>query len=122
MNIQTFPAMMWHAVTGEVGLFTKAEDVPEGYIDTHPLNLANVAQAAAEVVVSAPATALSMTRKEIVAALDQGGIQFNPRAKAVELHDLLVAKVKEVLTNMELEFDDACTDAKTLLGLIPPSE
>lgn len=121
MNIQTFPALMWHAVTGEVGLFTKAEDVPEGYIDTHPNNLANVAQPAAELV-AAPAVILSMTRKEIVKALEDGGIQFNPRAKAVELHDLLVAKVKEVLKNMELEFDDACTDAKILLGLIPPSE
>lgn len=120
MNIQTFPALMWHAVTGEVGLFTKAEDVPEGYIDTHPNNLASVTQPAAEQP-NAPA-ALSMTRDEIVKALEEGGIPFKPNASDKKLHNLLVFKVKEVLQAAEIEFDDACTDAKILLGLLPPSE
>lgn len=115
---QTFPAMMWHAVTGEVGLFIKAEDVPEGYIDTHPNNLANVAPAE----LPNASAALSMPRDEIVKALEEGGIPFKPNASDKKLHNLLVFKVKEVLQAAEIEFDDACTDAKTLLGLLPPSE
>lgn len=108
-----FPAMKWHPQTGEVKLCHKADDVPEGWIDTHPANLANVAQPAP--------VKLPMKRKDIVAALSEGGITFDVKSPTYDLYALLVENLKAALTEAEIEFA-ADADANTLLGLLPKPE
>lgn len=110
-----FPGMRWHPQTGESRVFDKAEDVPEGWINTHPASLpAEAAPAGADETAS-----LNMTRKEIVAALEEGGIQFNPRHGVKALYALLVENLKKALTEMDVPFNADTTDAKELLGLFP---
>lgn len=115
-----YPAMKWHPETGEARAFTKAGDVPDGWLDTHPNNISVVDKAAAnnKDVVGKPVP-LPLTRKEMVAALQQGGIAFDPAAKVDVLYAVLTEAVKKFLTDAEIEFDPAL-DTKALLALVPP--
>ena len=117
-----YPAMMWHPKTCESRVFYQAGDVPKGWINTHPNNLAvAVNQEAESEAPAADKAAPDMTRKEIVAALTDGGIPFDPASKVVVLHELLITEVKRVLTEAEIEFD-AASPTKALLELLPKPE
>jgi hypothetical protein len=116
-----YPAMKWDPVSGEARTFTKAVEVPEGWLDTHPANVANVAKQEAPKTAEAPAKAapLPLTRKEMVKALQDGGVAFDPAAKVDVLYAILTEAVKKFLTTAEIEFDPAM-DTKALLALVPP--
>jgi hypothetical protein len=118
-----YPAMKWDPVSGEARTFTKAAEVPEGWLDTHPANVANVAKPAPDnkkvVEAAAKAAPLPLTRKEMVKALQDGGIAFDPAAKVDVLYAILTEAVKKFLTTAEIEFDPAM-DTKALLALVPP--
>lgn len=121
-----YPAYKWHPETGEQKLFTKAGDVPQGWLDTHPSNLseddkARLADAAKAPEAQTKAAPLSLTRKEVVKALQDGGIQFDPAAKVDVLYAILTEAVKKFLTEAEVEFDPAA-DTKALLELLPKPE
>lgn len=117
-----YPAMKWHPQTAENRVFQKAGDVPEGWLDTHPANVDNVSKQEVEVtppaVLKAP---LDMTRKEIVAALTEGGITFDPASKVVVLYELLTAEVNRVLTEEGIEYDPTA-GTKKLLEILPKPE
>lgn len=117
-----YPAMKWHPETGEAKVFHKAEDVPDGYLDTHPSNLANVAAANQEASKKLnKAKTLPLSKDEIIAALVEGGIGYPKQASAKALYDLLTEKVKAALTEAGTSFDPEA-DTKTLLGLLTPPE
>lgn len=116
-----YPAMKWHPHTGENRVFHKSGDVPEGWLDTHPANVDSVTkevEAAPPSVLKAP---LDMTRKEIVAALTEGGITFDPASKVVVLYELLTAEVNRVLTEEGIEYDPTA-GTKKLLEILPKPE
>lgn len=113
-----FPAMKWHPATGEMRVFTKADDVPEGWIDTHPCNITADAVGKAP---TAPTSNLSMKRKQVVRALTDGGIDFAADASHADLYALLVEKLQATLTEAEIAFDPAA-DAAALLELLPKPE
>lgn len=102
------PTMAWHPKTGENKIFNSSSEVPEGWLDTHPNNVAEK---------SAP----DMTRKEIIAALSSGGIQFDERANKETLYEVLTDAVKKALTEAEITFNPALT-TKQLLDLLPSPE
>lgn len=108
-----FPALKWDPETGECREFTKAGDVPAGWLNTHPNNLPK-----AEKVEPAP---LPLSRKEVLKALKDGGIEFAASADHRSLYDLLLQSVKASLTEAGIAFDAESTDAKELLGLFPAS-
>jgi|GEM_PF-4803772 len=105
-----YPALKWHPETGECSLFNDAAEVPDGYLDVHPNNLAKESEKAAT---------LPMKRKAIIAALKSGSISFDPQADAATLYDLLLSGVKAALTEQELAFDAESDDAPALLALFP---
>jgi hypothetical protein len=112
---QSYPALKWHPETGDCRLFHSEGQVPKGWLDQHPRNLAP------EKLDPASPAALPMTRKEIVEALNSGGISYDPKAKASVLFDQLTVAVKEALTEANISFDDAA-DTKELLALLPTPE
>src|SRR5581483_9866922 len=109
-NTKSAPTMAWHPETGENRVFPHPSEVPEGWLDTHPSN----ASKAAEGGDKNPGDKLPMTRKEIVAALNDGGISFDKQAKTSALYAQLLDAVKSALTEAGVEFD-VNADAKVLL-------
>lgn len=103
-----YPAMKWHPVTAEARTFTAPEDVPEGWLDTHPSNLP-----------PKPAEPVPpMTRDEIKAALDKLQVQYAKNAGDAKLYGLLDEAAREDLTAAGIEFDPHANTA-TLLALLP---
>ena len=116
--------MRWHPKTGEATVFNSLGDIPADYLDRHPEDTNTVTQEAApapKVAEKVKAAELPMDRKAIRTALGEGGIAYDKTAPTQALYDLLLTSVRGVLTEMEVPFD-ADADAKTLLGLLPPSE
>lgn len=120
-----FPAMKWHPQTAENRIFHKAEDVPEGWLDTHPKNVTaaeEVEKTAYKPAVKAPAAkSIPMDRKEILAALADGGVTPAKNASNAQLYSQLQDALKLALTEMGKEFP-ADADAKALLELLPKPE
>lgn len=122
-----FPAMMFHPETGEGKVFKTAGEVPEGYLSFHPKDPARKAKdalEAAKVVDAKPAAAVAkavdipMTRDEIIAALNSGGIPFDDNAKTRALHNQLRDAVHAALIEAKISYvDNAPT--KDLLALLP---
>lgn len=115
-----YPAMKWHPETGEPTVFNAPGDVPAGYLDRHPNDPAGKVEVKKP---DAPAKvpALCLTRKEIRAELDAGGIAYEKDEPTAVLYDKLVAALKAHLEAAEVEFDEAA-DAKALLALVPKPE
>lgn len=113
-----YPAMMWHPETGENRIFNSADEVPEGWLDTHPNNKDAAEQRKAAAEARNPPATLPLTRAEIVKALGDGGINFNPRAATKALYDQLLGELKKTLTEAGIAYEQEA-DAKTLLGLLP---
>lgn len=92
------------------------EDVQEGWLDYSP---ANAAEAPAPNINEAkPAP---MTRDEIIAALNDGGIDFKKNAGTSALYSQLTERVKAHLTESGIAFNPAA-DTRTLLGLLKAPE
>lgn len=111
-----YPARKWDPVTGESQVFTAPEDVPTGWLDTHPNNVK-----AADKVEAPVSDALPMTRAEIRAELDQAGIPYPKTAKTEMLYVLLGDSLKQHLTKSGIAYEpDASVPA--LLELVKPAE
>lgn len=76
-----FPAR-YFGPNGATEVFASEADVPEGWED-HP-----------EKVGVTKIEPLPLKRKQIVAALREKGVEFDPEQSSQELYDLLVAKVE----------------------------
>lgn len=111
-----FPARMWHPETGESQACMSAEEVPPGWIDHHPNQVQDPRPAPKPVD-----NVLPMTRKEIVAALDEAGISYQRNAGVKALYDVLGASLRNFLTEAEVTFDPSA-DVPTLLKLAKPPE
>lgn len=108
-----FPAMKWHPKTGESRVFTAAEDVPEGWIDTHPNNV---------IAKDAPAPdELPLTKKQIKTELDAAGVTYPPTAGAKALYELLSDSLKTFCAENEIPYE-ADMSVLTLLELVKKPE
>ena len=103
---------------GEAKIFNDSNDVPEGWLDHHPTP-AEAAEIA--VIVPGASAAIPMTREEIIAALEGGGIGYKRNAGTKALYDQLTVKVKEHLVEREIAFP-AGADTKALLELLSSEE
>lgn len=112
------PVMAWHPETGEPTVYKDHTEVPEGHLPHHPNDQAR--KSALPAAPAAPA-ALDMTKKEIAAALEAGGVKYDPRANAAALYAQLTDEVKKALTASEVEFDPNLP-TKQLMELLPPAE
>lgn len=127
MNTKPAPTMAWHPETGKSKVFNHPDEVPVGYVDTHPNNLepadrqAAIAKLKAEKAAGRVAPAKPLTRKEVVAALTEGGITFDGRADTAALDNVLGDALKAHLAAAEVEYP---SDANTreLLALVPKPE
>lgn len=109
------PTMAWHPETGENKVFNHPSEVPAEWLDTHPSNKPK------EVEKAPAAKPEPMTRDEIVAALSDGGVEFDDKSKTKVLAEILRKSVIAALTSAEVEFDaDAST--KDLLAKLPSPE
>lgn len=121
------PTMMWHPETGKPTTFDHPDDVPAGYVDTHPQNLepaerkAAIAKLRVEKKTKGAPEAKPLTRKELVAALTEGGIEFDGNAETAALDKTLADAIKAHLTEAEVEFE-ADADTRTLLSMVPKPE
>jgi hypothetical protein len=108
---------------GEAEIFHHSDHVPKGWTP-HP-KAADEAQDGDEKQPDPKtgdgAAALPMKKKDIVAALSEGGIDFNSRASAGDLYTLLLENLRKVLTEAEIAFAPEA-DAPALLELLPKPE
>ncbi len=128
----------WHPETGEHKDYNSLSEVPKGHLDHHPNDEAHAAaEAAAPAKSDAPAKPSrtkrlqsapkpaadpnAMSRDDVVAALTEGGVEFDNEASDADLQKLLDDKVRAVLTEQGVEFDPNA-NTKTLLGLLSPAE
>lgn len=126
MNNETkAPTMAWHPETSESRIFNHPSEVPEGWLNTHPSNVskedAKPVSVSKEPVKPADADKVPMTRKEIAAALSDGGVAFDPKQSVKVLYTQLTEAVKTALTDSGVEFDPAA-DTKALLEKLPKPE
>jgi hypothetical protein len=109
MSKAVFHAWMYDPKTGEGRIFDDADDVPKGWVDRVPEEGGEEPEvktkAKSEPKDKPVADASVMTRAEIMTALKGGGVDFAVTAKTEVLHDLLKAKVTEVLTQRSIAFD-----------------
>lgn len=109
MKHSKFPGLRWD-VEGNVHHCETEDDVQEGWTDNHP-DSAPKAKAAGD----------SMTRPEIVAALEQGGITFSKNAPTAALAKQLHTAVFTALEEAAIAYEHDMT-TKQLLGLLTPPE
>lgn len=116
-KFSAFPAMRWHPTTGEWQIFKTADEVPEGWLNHHP-------EHKTEKEAPPPPqkkSSLDLTRPEIMEALSAGDIEFKQNTGTAALYVLLTEKVKAVLNERNIAFDDSA-GTKALLGLLPAQE
>lgn len=118
MTDPNYPAMKWHPETGEAKTFTSADEVPKGWLDTHPNNLPANPDAGSASVPARP-DPLPMSRDAIKKALDDAGITYAKSAKDQTLYDLLVSELRAHLTSQGVAWGKG-DDATTLIHLLPP--
>lgn len=110
------PTMRWHPETGEAQTFGPDDPVPEGWLDHHPDDVSkNPAPAVVEDDEDDPNAPL--TKREVVAALTEGGLEFNKNAKVADLTEQLVTALKAALKAGNVEFADD-TSPRALLALV----
>jgi sugar lactone lactonase YvrE len=129
MNAQrkNAPVMKWHPETGKSKVFDHPDDVPAGYVSEHPNNLepadrkAAIAKLKAEKKAGKVEKAEPLTRKEIIAALTDGGLPFDGNAETVDLDKALSDALKEHLQAAEVLYPSDA-DTRELLTLVPKPE
>lgn len=118
--------LLWNASTGEAQVFDD-EAQPEGFIDHHPNDPDKGTPAKAPKKNDPPShqggnsgdndpdkakhAQLSMTKDQMISALKAGNIEFDPKAKAAELDELLHSKLREALTAAGKEIPEGTTTA-----------
>lgn len=112
-----FPAMFWNQETGVPVTVNSEAEIPAGYKPYHPASAPADAVKAPVIAAGKP----TLNKAETVQHLSDGGIEHDPAASHKSLYELLLAGVKNALTEAKIAFDDTSTDAKALLGLFPSS-
>jgi hypothetical protein len=107
--MEAYPALKWHPETGDCKQFERADDVPDGWLDTHPAN-----QLAAPVL-----NAAAITREEIVSALKAGNVVHKASEGTSKLLALLTREVHDTLKRLGHEFDPSA-DVRALLAKLGP--
>lgn len=107
-----FPALYWKA-DGTSYTAKSADDVVAGSTPYHPSN------APKEEVKAPGANDLPLTKDEVLAHLQEGGIAHNPNKSHGKLYDLLLAAVKAALDEAKVPYAADETNVKVLLALLP---
>lgn len=103
----------FYGLGGQSKLCATPDDVPEGWED-HPYKLEDTQ---APKVKTVKLAAAGMTRPEIMAALDAGGVSFQKNSSTAALNALLTENIIAALTADGTEFDPTA-DIKTLYALL----
>lgn len=106
---------------GAAEIFHHSDDVPEGWTDNPADHAEKAEKPPAPPKAADNDAALPMTKKQVVEALADGGIEFKPRASHAALYELLVENLRKALTEAEIAFA-ADADATALLELLPKPE
>lgn len=124
MSDPNYPARKWHPETGETDVFNAPEDVPEGWLDTHPENAKRLEAAKAPVAKAKPGAPaavvepdLPMKRAEIRKELDAAGVEYPKNAPTQVIYNLLGDTAKTFLAANKIEYDPEA-DVPTLLALV----
>lgn len=123
---KSMPIMKWHPETGKSQIFDHPDDAPAGYVDEHPNNMepadrkAAVAKLRNEKKTKGEAPK-PLTRKEVIASLTDGGIEFDGNAETPALEKTLADALKVHLTEAGVEFE-ADADTRTLLTMVPKTK
>lgn len=104
--------LLWHAETGEPRVFGDDHEVPENYLDYHPADKAKAeAPKSDDSIVNKGGKSDSnkpkdnvLTRAEVAAALEAGGLAYDPRASVVVLTEQLVTSLKDFLGKAGVAF------------------
>jgi hypothetical protein len=124
MTEKHLPTMAWHPETGENQIFNHPGEVPSGWLDTHPDNKPKPAKAPAaakEAAKTEAAKQLSLTRKEMLEALQAGGVEHDPKAKVEALDAVLRGAVEKALADAKIPYSPEAP-TKELLALLPSPE
>lgn len=84
-----FPGLRWHPETGKCELFQKAEDVPAGWLESHPFPGMGEQIAAPGDVEDKPEEPAESARAAVVAKLRQRGVKYNPKLSTAALTEKL---------------------------------
>lgn len=118
------PTMRWHPETGESATFGPDDPIPEGWLPHHPDDTAKTAALAA--LAPKPKEPpegkgddpnAPLLKREVVAALKMGGLEFNENDRVADLTDQLVAALKAALTNGKVQFAEDASP-RALLALV----
>lgn len=122
MKDLNYPAMKWHPETGESRVFIAPEDVPAGWIDTHPNNLPPDVKPVAEALAAKiEGDALPLTKKQIKVELDAAGVTYPATANVKALYELLSDTLKTFCANNDIAYEPNA-DVPTLLALVKQPE
>jgi hypothetical protein len=114
-----FPAF-YYSPDGEAQIFQAASDVPEGWTTKHPNHQSDVAKPDPKPDLTPNPDKL--TRDEIIAALNNGGIAYKKNAGTAALEAQLRESIKAFLTDTgvpELALDASTKELLTLLPKTP---
>lgn len=95
------PRILWHFKTGDSIVVGDGEADPDDYLDFHPADEVKARAAAALNPVPAPPTKdpnAPLTRKEVIAFLNEGGIAFDKENKVEDLTKLLIDAARSALS------------------------
>lgn len=87
----------WHPKTGEVKEFADSAETPPGWLDHHP---ADPAYLGTDEDDDGPGGNLS--KREVIDALTEAGVQFNARDNLATLTELLDKTISDVFAQSEL--------------------
>lgn len=116
MTHSKFPGLRWDA-EGNTHHCATEDDVQPGWTDYHPDNAPKATQSEDDPW----GKDTSMTRAEIIAALDEGGVAHKKNAPTDALAKQLRAAVLGVLEEGNAEYNPLLS-TKNLLALIPAPE
>lgn len=132
-----FPTHRWDSKTGLMSVANSAADVKPDSLPCHPNDPDRAEKVKADPVAAVTSTAASptssatkpaaspvaphksMSRADVLKALEEGGVDIPQDASHADLYATLVASVKAALAQAKIPFDATSTDAKALLALIP---
>lgn len=115
-NIAENNTMRWSVETGESKVFKKGEEIPDGWLDHHPND---EEKGGAGPKRDAPEKDPPLERDEVIAALKEGGVNFNEQATTRQLDNALKGALRKALTAAKREDEfDKDTSTRALLAIV----
>lgn len=117
------PTMRWHPETGEPQEFGPDDAIPDGWLEYHPNDTAKAPKADAAPKDPPPAKTPAddpnapLLKREVIAALEMGRLEFDKNATVPVLTEQLVTALKAALTAGNVAFAEDASP-RALLALV----